>query len=453
MSEVILNGAGPGVRSSAAADLYRSVWRFHFYAGLLVLPFLVLLAVTGALYLFRDEIDAVVHGDLKRVEAQAGPQATPSAIVEAALAAEPGAAVKFMPPASTTASAEVTIKTAAGDRAIVYVDPYDARVLGSLPPDGTVMGIVRQLHGLSYFGPIAEGVIEIVGGWAILLVGTGVYLWWPRGGPGGAVSVRGKPGKRIFWRDLHAVTGIFVGGFIVFMALTGMPWSVFWGSYVNQWANGQNFGYPSGVRVDVPMSEEHLNHTAPTSWSLEQARVPQSVDPGGAPIGLDAAVATFGRLGLHPGYAISLPAGPTGVYSGSVYPDDLNAQRVIHLDQYSGRPLLDMSYADYGLLGRGLEWGINVHMGQEFGLANQLLMLAVCVSVVLLAVTAAVMWWKRRPQGRLGVPPLPADRRALRGVVAILAIGGILFPLVGLSLLVVIALDRLFVQRRSRAMA
>lgn len=34
------------------SDLYRAIWRWHFYAGLLILPFLVTLALSGAIYLF-----------------------------------------------------------------------------------------------------------------------------------------------------------------------------------------------------------------------------------------------------------------------------------------------------------------------------------------------------------------------------------------------------------------
>ncbi|MGQ9370581.1 PepSY-associated TM helix domain-containing protein [Azospirillum sp. ST 5-10] len=439
-------------RSAAAAadrssDLYRAVWRWHFYAGLFTLPFLVLLAVTGALYLFRDEIDGFVHRDVKVVEARDAARLPPSALVGAALAAHPGTLAKYLPPAGPAVSAEVGVRTSAGDRLSVFVDPYDGRVLGTIADRGTVMWIVRQVHSLAYFGPIANGVIEIVGGWTILLVASGLYLWWPRGRDGGVVTVRGRPRQRRFWRDLHAVTGLFAGAFVLFLAVTGMPWSVFWGSYVNQWANGSNFGYPAGVRVSVPMSDEHLGHGGPTTWSLEQARVPQSVG-GGGPIGLDEAVAVFDRLGLAAGYAVTPPAGPTGVYTGQVYPDDLSRQRVVHLDQYSGAPLIDMSYADYGPLGKALEWGINVHMGQEFGLANQLLMLAVCLAIVLLSMSAAVMWWKRRPRGSLGMPPLPRDRRTMRGVLALLAVGGLVFPLVGASLVVMAVLDRALARRR-----
>jgi uncharacterized iron-regulated membrane protein len=276
---------------------------------------------------------------------------------------------------------------------------------------------------------------------------TGLYLWWPRKQSGGVVMVRGKPRQRVFWRDLHAVTGLLAGGFILFLAITGMPWSVLWGNKVNQWANGHNFGYPAGVRVAVPMSDEHLAHAAPTTWSLEQAKLPVSQAAGGPSIGLDAAVATFDQLGLTRGYAVNLPSGPGGVYTGSVYPKDMARQRVIHLDQYSGKPLIDMSYADYGPLGKALEWGINVHMGQEFGLANQLVMLAACFAIVLLCVSALVMWWKRRPQGSLGVPPLPAEKATLRVVVALLAVGGLVFPLVGASLIAMLIIDGLLITK------
>ena len=41
-----------------------------------------------------------------------------------------------------------------------------------------------------------------------------------------------------------------------------------------------------------------------------------------------------------------------------------------------------------------------------FGLANQLLMLLACLLILLASVSGLVMWWKRRPQGHFGVPPL-----------------------------------------------
>ena len=73
---------------------------------------------------------------------------------------------------------------------------------------------------------------------------------------------------------------------------------------------------------------------------------------------------------------------------------------MIHLDQYTGEVLFDMGLADLGALGRAAEWGISVHMGQEFGTANQIALLLACMAIVLMAISAAVMWWKRRPADR-----------------------------------------------------
>jgi uncharacterized iron-regulated membrane protein len=206
----------------------------------------------------------------------------------------------------------------------------------------------------------------------------------------------------------------------------------------------------------LPMSDEHLGHTAPLPWSLRQARVPLSASaehehgasvlhPNSMPsLDLDRAVAIFTGLGLAPGYAVSLPAGPggVGVYTGSVYPNDLARQRVVHLDQFSGKVLLDMGYFDYGPLGKALEWGINVHLGQQFGLANQLVLLGACMVIFLLCVSGAMMWWRRRAPGTLGLRPLPMAPGIQKILPVLLLAGGVLFPLVGASMLAMLLFER-----------
>lgn len=439
-------------------SLYRAIWRWHFYAGLLILPFMILMAVTGAAYIYRDEIDDWYHADLKFVEASGHTALPMSQQIDAALLAVPGTPVKVLPPADPTRSTEIVIAADAGGRQAVYVDPYRGDVLGYMPDRTTLMWVVRRIHSLAEFGTIPNYVIEIASGWSILLVLTGTYLWWPRGGQkGGVVTLRDTPKRRRWWRDAHAVTGIFIGIFIIFMAGTGMFWSVFWGKYANQFANGTPNGYPSGVRVDVPLSTiPMIEAFGDTSWTNENIPLPQSVDGGNgetarpSPIGIDRALSIFDEMGLTPGYALSFPRGETGVYSASIYPDDLSLQRVIHLDQYSGRPLIDMGYGDYGPFGKIMEFGINVHLGQEFGIANQILLLVICALIIFMSVSAGVMWWKRRPSGALGVPPMPRDTRSLAVVTLILAIGGIIYPMVGASMIVIWLLDYLFVVRPQR---
>ena len=45
------------------------------------------------------------------------------------------------------------------------------------------------------------------------------------------------------------------------------------------------------------------------------------------------------------------------------------------------------------------------------------------------------MWWRRRPKGRLGTPPMPADRRLAAGVVVLILVVCLFLPMAGLTLL------------------
>ncbi|WP_203564069.1 PepSY domain-containing protein [Deefgea sp. CFH1-16] len=49
------------------SHFYAVVWRWHFYAGLLVIPVLMLLAVTGAIYLFKPQLDPLLYPQLLRL--------------------------------------------------------------------------------------------------------------------------------------------------------------------------------------------------------------------------------------------------------------------------------------------------------------------------------------------------------------------------------------------------
>lgn len=437
-----------GERAAAPSPLYRAIWRWHFYAGLLVIPFMILLAVTGGIYLFKDELNSVIYGKYLTVQPHAGPELSPDDITSRALSVLPGKVTSYLPPNAVDASAIVTVKGEGGKQR-VYVNPYTGDVLGVLDDGGAarspLMLLIRKIHSLDYFGWVANRVIELVAGWAVVLVVSGIYLWWPRGKGVGQFKIRSGAKKRPFWRDLHAVTGIYTGFFIVFLAVTGLPWSGFWGDKVNTYVNQMGIGYPTGYWDEVPTSTVPMKEAmTEVNWTLENAPMPESTPTGTPSFSLSQAIATFDKLGMSKGYAVDLPQKPEGVYTASVYPDTIANERIIHLDQYSGKVLFDAGFQDLGTGGKAIEWGVSVHMGQEFGLLNQFLMLGACIAIVLMSVSAIVMWWQRRPKGTLGAPRYPSDYRVARGAIVILAVLGIVFPLVGLSIIVALVIDFLW---------
>jgi uncharacterized iron-regulated membrane protein len=346
----------------------------------------------------------------------------------------------------------------------VYLDPASGRVLGRLRDDFKLMEVVKRIHSLAIAGTVANYWIEVVAGWAIVLVVSGVFLWWPRGRSSGVYSLRGRPAQRTWWRDLHAVTGTIAAAVILFLAVTGMPWSAFWGQQFGRLTNEWGVGLPKYL-WGKPQSLPPLANLGSVPWTLAQAQLPPSAlhaehagHDAGAPeapavqeaapsIGLNQALSTFARLGLPAGTPVSLPAGPSGAYTAMLFPDDVRAQRVVHLDRYSGAVLADVAYANYGIAGRLVEWGINIHTGVQFGWVNQLVMLAGCLAIIALALSSAVMWWKRRPRGRLAAPPRRAGDRAAISAVAAAVLLGLLYPLLGTSMLVALLVDAAVPQR------
>ena len=443
--------------SKPKVSFYNLAWRWHFYAGLFVIPFMILLALTGIVYLFKPQLDQLMYAELLNVRPAATPLSADQQLARLQQALPQAQVSQYLPPASAESSAQF-VATLDGRKTSLFLDPYSGALLGQQDAQNNLQAIARALHGELLIGPLGDRLIELAAGWGIVLVVSGLYLWWPRGQGGAAVlwprlSARG----RLLWRDLHAVTGFWGSAVLLFMLLTGMTWTGFWGA---QFAGAWNH-FPAAMWDAVPQSDlqaRSLNSSAKqtVAWAVENTPLPQS-DPhaahnGHAPaaapvaaarIGLQQVVDTASRLAVQPGYSISFPADDKGVFTVAIFADDPRNDATLHLDQYSGKVLADIRWADYGLVARAVESGAMLHEGKMFGLANQLLMLAVCLLILLGSISGLLMWWKRRPQGRLGVPPLRHDLPLWKGGVAIMFGLGLLFPLVGASLLLMLVLDRL----------
>jgi uncharacterized iron-regulated membrane protein len=98
-----------------------------------------------------------------------------------------------------------------------------------------------------------------------------------------------------------------------------------------------------------------------------------------------------------------------------------------------------------------VEYGIAIHEGKFFGLANQLLMLTICLMLMMTCVSGIVMWWKRRPQGSLGAPKTPLSLLRWKTGLGVIIALALVLPTVLASIIVVFVLDRLLMRRLAKS--
>ncbi|MEL7526078.1 MAG: PepSY domain-containing protein, partial [Pseudomonadota bacterium] len=264
------------------------------------------------------------------------------------------------------------------------------------------------------------------------------------------------------WKTLHVNIGIYVSVLLLAFLITGMAWTGIWGGKIVQaWST-----FPAEKWDNVPLSDEThaaMNHGAVSDqpWALEQTKLPASgSDAGiqgtapGAPVDIDSVAALAASIGFNARYRIAYPRSEAGVWTinqdtMSADAEDPFSDRTVHVDQYTGKVLANVAFADYSAAGKAMAVGIPFHMGL-MGLWNLVLNTFVCLSVIFLSLSGVVMWWLRRPKGaalRVFAPKTPDDLPHWRGAMILMLAVSLAFPLVGITLLGVLALDYLVVKR------
>jgi uncharacterized iron-regulated membrane protein len=443
---------------------HRLLWRWHFYAGLFVMPLLLMLAITGTLYCFQPQIEPLLYHDRMIVDARAEPRLSQQDLLAKATAAEPRDAVPTTAVIKTgpRRSAEFVFRLQSGSSESVYLNPYTGEVLGRLSVENRLMKQIRNLHRGLMLGKTGEIVMELAGCWTLVMIGTGIALWWPKARQeGGRFVPRLSSSKgRAWWRELHAAGGAWLALGALFFVLSGLPWSSTWGKQFKALATSAQLGYPQGAwgRAHVHSAKPAMDMAGPSMagmkmddlplpqapWAVGATHVPHSAADATDPtIPLDKVVALAARAGVRDGYDIALPTTAEGVYTVSYFPSDPQDERTLHIDRYSGQILTDIAYRDYGRVARWISYGTSLHMGRYFGVANQILASLISLGLAAMSISGFVMWRKRKPGRAIGAPSRPVPNPPMRAWVGGLAALGIVFPMMGLTMLIVWISDRL----------
>lgn len=477
--------------------MLRRIWRLHFWVGLFAAPTLIVLACTGLIILYTQPLDLWLHRDLKVVTPSASNVSLDAQIATARQNVGPDMVLDAVtPPENPSRSTQVDFLPAeepeVGERNVtqVFVDPYTGSYLGQRHELDGLVGWANQLHRMfGNDGPtlalpsvghliaptaypdasirvgIGNLLIEMAAAWVLVLAASGIYLWWPRATERGKprLGIRWRKGGRIRWRDLHATTGILLSVVLIGYIVSGLTWSRYWGE---NWRAVASTVTP-GTEIDAPSTAATVGDFdrlgRRIAWADKEDPVYASAASGARPLSFSDIDQIAKSENMIPGYSIVPPSDTTeegrttyGSYTViNHWPQKLSEQRTLYLDQFSGQTIANATADQDGALSRISSWGVDVHMGTQYGVFTRILATGLCLGLLTSIATAVAMWWKRRPTGSAGLPGRTSDTaKAYTPRGAVVAIGAIatalavIYPSFGVSLLVVLIAEALLASRR-----
>lgn len=420
MAPVVAPAPRAAARSWLAA-LYPAVWRWHFWAGLLITPVLLVVALTGAAYVFHDELDRWAAPEFFTVSPVDGavrqPYAARLAAARTALP-EPWKFDAFTESADPRASDVFLFENETGETHAhreVFVDPYTASLLGDRDFDRSVFVIALKLHRTLFAGSVGQYLVEAATCWGIVSLLTGLLLWWPRGKEKlwGVWLPRLRRGGRLALRDLHTIPGLYLFSVALAIMVTGLLYTPVWGK--------------------AALTGLYLGRQLPAAYVSPPKSTPPA--PGAAPLTIDAVMAEARRHYPFPEYRLQAPAAPTSpwIVYGPTQDGDL-ADGVVYLDAATGKTLATIDYPSLRIGAQVALLFYSIHTGSIFGLTTKLLAVVACLVIVAMSVTGVWMWWRRRPAGSFGAPRRNVGESVPRLVGGAIVILAVVFPLVGASL-------------------
>lgn len=448
--------------------LQQRIWRWHFYAGLLSLPIAILLSITGTIYVFKPQIEQWQDNSIYRSAEALQKDSILSAdeLYAAALNHYPEAKLKryLLPkPGDVAAKIELVIK---GQKHMLWLHRNSGEILYKTPSDSQFLSIVKNLHGELLAGSNGSYVVEFVASWMIVLIVSGIYLYWPTNrSQSFSVTLRdillprfrGVP-KRTMLRNLHGSVGLWFSLLILVFLLTGLPWTQLWGNGFKKIQNTMQWGGPGQEWRITLKSGDKPSATAPKSDGLDL----WSIDGNEGDVVLQSTPQVQGKrvsmqsivnkpevhVLAHP-VQLQAPKADNGVWtvrSMTAYRPD---RVTLHYDQWTGEPIMRIGFEDYHPVKQTVSYGIALHEGALFGFLNQILAATIAMSLVVLSISGALMWWQRRPKGKLAAPKRTVNGKASTGVVLITLVLAAFLPMVAIGFILVISIELLRISAAS----
>ncbi len=381
-------GIGPRPRSSRVRKLLR---KLHLIVGAITGPIVLIVCLTGSLWVFRSEIKELFGSD-RSVEAQERSMMGPLEAKKAGKVLYPDRRVHGVVYGDQEKPLELIFHEEDPEfYRSLYLNPYDGKVIG------------REDHTTGFFNVVLDGhmslwlpddIGEPLVSWAVLIfllsLLSGLILWWPR-------SNKERP-KRfrlnlLHWRnrtqkrfDLHAVAGLYASAFVLIFAITGLSMGFSWFKEALH----------DGLGGDGPASFRIPDAGAKGDTDTEQGK---------------AAIEELPQLlrSRYPeaeSFEIHYPKKEEqAIYvelsenEGLYYNNDHRFFHPRTLEELEAASIF-RPYEQTSLPGRIVRMDYDIHVGAILGLPGKILAFLSSLTIGSLPITGAMLWWTRRKKSK-----------------------------------------------------
>ncbi len=369
----------PKPRSSRTRKLLR---KLHLYVGVLTGPIVLIVSLTGCLWVFQAELQSL-FGEERNVEPKEAPMIGPMEAKEVGMEVFPDRRTLGSIYGDPDEALELVFHEENPEfYRSVFLDPYSGEVLGTEDHTSGFFTVVLAGHMHLW---LPEWIGESIVSWGVLLfflsLLSGLILWWPR---------HRKERKKRFklnllhWRnlkqkrfDLHAVVGFYAFVFALIFAITGLSMSFDWFSEALHKGMG-------GERTTVFRTPEALSEGKGASSieelpALLQRRYPEAES-------FEVHYPQSDEQAIY----VELSK-EEGVY----YNNDYRFFDPETLEELPPESIYG-PYEEASLPDRILRMEYDIHVGSILGLPGKILAFFSSLTIGSLPVTGALLWWVRR---------------------------------------------------------
>lgn len=364
-------------------QLKKAVNKLHLWLGLTSGLVVFIVAVTGCIYAFQEEIKDLTQ-PYRYTEMRQKPMLLPSDLQRAAEAALPGKTAHSVIYNKPGRSAVVIFYSSDPSYYYhVYLNPYTGKSLKVKDMNTDFFHLVLLGHFYLWLPrDIGQPVVATATLLFVVLIISGIILWWPKRNN---LKQRFTIKQNVKWRrrnyDLHSVLGFYVSFFALLLSLTGLVWGFKWFAGAVYWTASGGRQLKSYAPVFSDSTQRKTTPFAATDKIYDKMirEFPQAAS-----------------LEIH------FPENANEAIAVNWNPDEgLYWKRdFLYFDQYSLSEIsvshLYGRFKDATAADKLLRLNYDIHVGAILGLPGKILAFLASLIISTMPVTGLVIWWGRK---------------------------------------------------------